>query len=578
MNGNGRPWAILLVLSLPVFIGALDLTIVSAILPEVINQLHLPIDSKFDDATWAVSGYLLAYTISMTFMGRISDIVGRRWVYIVSLLIFMFGSWFVTVAHTWPADWYLRVFRFFNSDPDARVPALEMRQLNMIILGRVIQAFGAGAMVPVTMALVGDMFEADKRARPLGFVGAIDTAGWVLGHLYGGAMVKFFDINGQSIVDFFDSLSIGISHPDWRTLFILNIPLSLIALIGALVALRGPQFKVRYGQRFDYLGTALITLALICLSIGVGGTTPESALGASDFGEVAGTTDNNYTVPLLTVSAIAFVLFLLWELRASHPLLDLHLFRHRNYSSSAFTNFCVGFTLAIGLVSVPLVINLRADANQAGAFKDAALVAGLVLSGLTVPMALAAFPSGWLSDRFGFRNVTVTGLAMATVGFIVCSLTWTAEISPWIMALEMSLIGIGLGLTISPVSTALINEVQGGERGVSAALVLILRLVGMTLALSGLTAYALNRVEDRISSLESSVLSDSTARDTAYLEATVAQVNEIFLIGAAFSLLALLVAWQLRGGRVHPKPQPTQSQPAHSDLQTDISTPITVQQ
>lgn len=572
---NKKPWAILAILSLPVFIGALDLTIVSAILPEVINQLHLPIDSKFDDATWAISGYLLAYTISMTFMGRISDIVGRRWVYIISLLIFMFGSWFVTIAHTWPADWYLKVYRWIYPDPDLYTPpSLEMRQLYMIILGRVVQAFGAGAMVPVTLALVGDMFDSEHRARPMGFIGAIDTAGWVLGHLYGGAMVKFFSSNGQDIVDFFGSLGISISHPDWRTLFILNIPLSLIALVGALWALRGPQFKKRYGQRFDYLGTALITMSLIALNIGVGGTTPESAFGASSFEDLASASNSDYTRPLLLGAVVTFALFLLWEMRTRYPLIDLNLFRKRNYGAASFTNFCVGFTLAIGLVSVPLVINLRADAEETGAFKDAALVAGLVLSGLTVPMALAAFPGGWLSDRYGYRNVTVVGMAMAMVGFIICSLTWTADIDPWIMGAEMSIIGIGLGLTISPVTTALINEVKEGERGVSAALVLILRLVGMTLALSGLTAYALNRVEERISELGN--FDDVAARSEAYLDATVAQVNEIFLIGAALSLLALLAAMQLRGGRVHPSQQPTVRSSTRRDLHPDITTPVKV--
>jgi MFS family permease len=196
------------------------------------------------------------------------------------------------------------------------------------------------------------------------------------------------------------------------------------------------------------------------------------------------------------------------------------------------------------------VINLRADSSAQEAFQDAALVAGLVLSGLTVPMALAAFPGGWLSDRFGYRNVTVTGMGLAMVGFILCSLTWTAEISPWIMGGEMIVIGIGLGLTMSPVATALINEVREGERGVSAALVLILRLVGMTLAISGMTSYALYRVEQRISALGS--FDDISARQDAYIDVTVAQVNELFLIGAGVSLLALLVALRLQGGRVHP--------------------------
>lgn len=557
-----RPWGILVILTLPVFIGALDLTIVSAILPDIINQLRLPLDSRFDDASWAVSGYLLAYTISMTFMGRISDIMGRRWVYITCLVIFMFGSWFVTIAHTWPSDWYLNTYRWFYPNPDTHIPpALEIRQLHMIIFGRVIQAFGAGAMVPVTMAVVGDMFPAEKRARPLGFVGAVDTAGWVLGHLYGGAMVKFFGANGDAIVDALGSLGLNLGYPDWRTLFILNIPISLVALVGAWWALRSPEFGHRSGQYLDVLGTALITLALIGLSVGVGGASPESALGADSFEDLSNQSGGDYTIPLLVGAALFFTLFILWELRAKHPLIDLQLFRKRNYSASAFTNFCVGFGLAIGLVSVPLVINIRSSSTSQAAFQDAALIAGLVLSGLTVPMAIAAYPGALLSDRYGFRPVTVSGLFLAVIGFLLCSLTWTADISPWIMTLEIAVIGVGLGLTISPVSTALINEVPVGERGVSAALVLILRLVGMTLAISGLTSYALSRVEQRTRALGH--ITEIKERQAAYLDATVAQINELFLIGAAVSLAALFIALRLHGGRVekgatsdHP-PRPT---------------------
>ena len=561
-----RPWFILAVLALPVFIGALDLTIISAILPEVINQLKLPADTRFDDASWVISGYLLAYTVSMTFTGRLSDLLGRKWIYVICLLVFIFGSWFVAVADGWPADLYLKAYRLIYPDPDTHIPPpQEMRQLYMIILGRVIQALGAGAMVPVTMALVGDLFPRNKRARPLGFIGAIDTAGWVLGHLYGGAMVKFLGANGRQIVDAFARLGVTITTPDWHILFLLNIPLSLAALLGAWWALRGPQFQARVAGRFDFLGTALIVLALTGLSIGLGGASPESTAGAESFEEISGS-QNNATVPLLLLAAAAFVGFILWELKSRHPLIDLNLFRRVNYSVSAFTNFCVGFSLAIGLVSIPLLVNIRAESTSAEAFQNSALIAGLVLSGLTVPMALVAMPGGWLSDRFGYRNVTAGGLALAVLGFLWCSLTWTGDISFWWMAFEIAFVGVGLGLTISPVATALINAAHDDDRGVSAALVLILRLLGMTLAISGLTAFALYRVDVRIAAMP------ELTRSEAYFGATVAQINELFQIGALVSALALLAALKLQGGRVRPDRLAFRRPSAQAEVEPELET------
>src|SRR6185295_9995895 len=99
-----NPWLVLGLISLPVFIGSLDLTIVSAFLPDIVLKLGLPPQSTLDDAAWVISGYLLAYAISMTFMGRVSDLIGRKKVYIACLVVFIIGSIMVATAHEWPTD------------------------------------------------------------------------------------------------------------------------------------------------------------------------------------------------------------------------------------------------------------------------------------------------------------------------------------------------------------------------------------------------------------------------------------------------------------------------------------------
>lgn len=545
---NRRAWMILLVLSLPLFIGSLDLTIISAILPEVMTQLNLPPQTNFDEASWAIGGYLLGYTISMTFTGRLSDILGRRKLYIICMGIFMFGSWFVTIAHKWPADQYLEVYRFIYPNPDTHTPPVaNIRQLNMIIAGRIIQALGAGSMVPVTMAIVSDMFPANRRARPLGVVGAIDTSGWVLGHLYGGVMVKFFGTNGQDIVDFFANLGIQVDYPDWRALFLVNIPLTMISVMAAWLAVRGPQFAPRRDIRFDLIGATLITVALIGLNIGLGGVSPESATAASDFEELGQQANADLTAPLLIVAAIAFLAFIGWERYTKTPLIDLNLFRRWNYSVGAFNNFCAGFSLAIGLVSIPLIINIRAEAATTEAIQTAALRTGLVLSGLTVPMSLAAIPGGWLSDRFGYRVVTGAGMLIAVLGFLFCSLTWQSDTSFTMMAAQVAIIGVGLGITFSPISTGVINEAGDNDRGVAASLVLIMRLVGMSVAVSALTTFALYRVEQRADDMQ--IADTELARNDALFEATVSQVNELFLIGAVVTGLAFFASLKMQGGK-----------------------------
>src|SRR5260221_11367882 len=114
-----RRWLIMVLILIPVFIGALDLTILSAILPEVLTKLNIPIDTNLVTAAWAVTGYLLAYTVSMTVMGRVSDLIGRRSVYLVCLAIFIVGSWWVATAHEFPTALLNQISRQgFHQRPD----------------------------------------------------------------------------------------------------------------------------------------------------------------------------------------------------------------------------------------------------------------------------------------------------------------------------------------------------------------------------------------------------------------------------------------------------------------------------
>ncbi|MCU0486986.1 MAG: MFS transporter [Anaerolineales bacterium] len=159
-----RPAWIIALICLPIFIGALDLTVVSAVLPHVIYDLEIPVQTGLDDAAWVVSGYLLAYSIAMTFMGRLSDLVGRRKTYLLALVIFAIGSYLVAVADSWPANLAYRLaILVAGGRPD---PA--QVSLWTLVAARMIQAFGGGAMVPVGMALAGDLYPAAPARRSAG--------------------------------------------------------------------------------------------------------------------------------------------------------------------------------------------------------------------------------------------------------------------------------------------------------------------------------------------------------------------------------------------------------------------------
>ena len=531
-RAHDHPRLILALVCLPVFIGALDLTIVSAVLPEVIRSLTIEIQ-KLDVAGWVVTGYFVSYAVSMTFMGKVSDLAGRRVVFLACLAVFFVGSWLVAVSPGWPAGVARQVMRLVGDHSGDGFGALYA-----LIFGRVVQAFGAGAMVPVSMALVADLFPPDKRALPLGIVGAVDTAGWVLGHLYGGIMVQFMS---------------------WPYLFWINLPIVLVIFGLTWWGLAGlPAARVQ--GRIDWIGVALISAALILLNIGLG--TPET--GGATMSSTTSTSSSGHSALWILGSAVAFAVFLFSQQRVRDPLLELRIFADRNVSTASAVNLLVGFCIMVGLVSVPIFINVAGGADT----MKAALVTGYLLCAFTVPMALAAIPGGWLSDRAGYRVSVVAGLVVALAGFWMMS-RWKTSMAPQavsllapgpggvssdvggvvFMAAGLALAGIGIGLTIAPIGTAVINGVGEGERGMAAALVIILRLVGMSVSMSSMTAYGLRRttiLSRQMLKPEDALDFEKTAQ--VALDSVTKVTCEIALIALAVAAVAAAVALLLGRG------------------------------
>jgi MFS family permease len=496
-------------ISIPIFIGALDLTVVSAVLPHVVYDLEIPVQTNLDDAAWLVTGYLLAYSVAMTFMGRLSDLYGRRRVYLAALFVFAVGSYLVAVGGGWPTRWLQRGLYLLlqqRSDP-ARIT------LHVLIAARMIQAFGGGAMVPVGMAMVGDLYPEGERARPLGVIAAVDTAGWVVGHLYGGIIVRYYD---------------------WQTIFWLNLPICALGFLLIWRALRGLGEPSRNG-RMDWLGAGLIALSLTALNLGLG--TRAETSGSLQTGPGAGLPD--YAVPMLLGASVLFGLFIWRQARARSPLLPLRLFRRPNYASAGFANFLVGFSLFVAIANVPLFINtLVTPTLQQGAWDS-----GWLLSALTVPMAVAAIPGGWWASKTGYRRPALAGLVLSVIGFGFMS-RWEMDTSYWIMAPHLTLTGIGFGLTLAPLAAAVVDAVGAHERGTASAMVIIFRLVGMTLGVSSMTAYGLERAE-RLSArlLEPGAELLEIAR--VGMRAAEQVVQETFLVAGFVCFLAAVPVWRI---------------------------------
>jgi MFS family permease len=300
---------------------------------------------------------------------------------------------------------------------------------------------------------------------------------------------------------------------------------------------------------------ALLATTLILLNVGLGA--PEPAL------------DGAAAAPLqhgrwwVVGSAVTFAIFLLSQRRIRDPILNLRIFSNRNLSAASGINLLVGFCIMVALVSVPIFINVAGGVPTA----KAALITGYLLCAFTVPMALAAVPGGWLSERIGYRLSVVSGLVVAIVGFWLMS-QWKVEMAAQaiaffdnlrhgpdatqvretgFMAAGLGLAGIGLGLTIAPILTAVVNGVGDQERGMASALVIILRLIGMSISMSSMTAYGLRRttvLSREMIPPEDALDLEKTAR--VALEVVTKITAEIALIAAAVAVVALGAAALLR--------------------------------
>ena len=477
-----RAYAALTAVFAGVFVAADDQTVVVTVLPQIMLDLKLTV-TELDRTSWIITGYLLGYLAAMPFIGRLSDIWGHRNAFVGSLLLFMLGS--VGVALASDIKWLIGL--------------------------RVFQALGAGALVPVAIAIVGDLFPPEGRGTPLGLVGASAEAGGVIGPLWGGVITKYLA---------------------WQWVFWLNIPLCAV-IIGLTLWLlpRSP----RYPARVDYIGGALVTLSLAALTLGLARIDELDALMAMWF----------------ALAAASLALFIMRQRTVADPLLPRAMFRARAFVAANATHLLVGSALIIGMVTIPLMANTLLGETPLGG--------GLMLLRMTVAIPFGAVMGGIACQRLDYRLPAALGLLLAALGFGLMS-GWGLDIAdPWLTA-HLATAGFGFGLLIAPVALAAVNSVGDDARGAAAALITTSRVVGMTLGIAALTAWGTGRFDALVAGIGAPfALPGETAQQAQeriagvqqqLTEAGLTLFSDFFVAAAALCLLALLptafMAWRGR--------------------------------
>ena len=421
---------ILFAVMLGLFLGALDQTIVGPALPTIVTQL-----SGNDYYVWAVTIYLLTSTITVPFWGKGSDIYGRKPVFMLGITIFLIGSALSGLS----------------------------QNMAMLIIFRGIQGVGAGALFPVALAIIGDLFTPAERGKYQGLFGAVFGVAFVAGPLIGGFLTE---------------------NLSWHWIFYVNIPIGIIALIviqRLLPTVRTPSAS----RNFDILGGGIFTVAITLLLIGLTNKGLPDATGAL----------NDWTDPsvggLIIAGLIGCLLFIAAEARAKEPIVPLHLWRSRTYSASMVSTFFAAFAFFGAIVFLPRwfqVVQSFTPTNSG--FAALPLVIGLIGSSIA---------SGLIVARTGRYKWLLVG-SMATLGIGVALMTQLTKDTPLpVLWLWMFIAGLGVGPTFSVFTIVIQNAVPFKELGVATSNLTFFRQIGGSVALAFVgTIFAQSFTDDLI--------------------------------------------------------------------------------
>ena len=382
------------------FMIAIEATIVSTAMPQIVGQLGgLPLYS------WVFAAFLLTQTATTVVFGKLSDLIGRKKVMLVGIAAFLVGSILCGFAWSMPS----------------------------LIVFRLVQGIGAGAVQPTAMTIVGDLYSAHERGKIQGWLASVWAVSAILGPLAGGLIIQYFS---------------------WAWIFWMNLPIGALAAAGFWAFLHEKTARGR--GKIDHLSAGIFTVAIAAIMADL------TALSTSGRLEIGLTT---------LVALVAVVLFVLQERRSPEPMISLELWGRRPIAAANAASLLAGMVM-IGLTTfLPMFVQ--------GVMQKSPLIGGFALSAMVLGWPIGATVGVRGFRRFGVRSVLRVGGALIPLGSLVF-LVLNGESSPILAGLGSLVVGLGMGLS-SSASIILIQEiVSWSERGSVTASYLFARSLGST--------------------------------------------------------------------------------------------------
>jgi EmrB/QacA subfamily drug resistance transporter len=458
------------------FLSALDSNIIGVALPTIVGDL-----GGLNQIAWVGTAYLLTSTAATPLFGKLSDLYGRRQLFQVAIVTFVAGSLACGLA----------------------------QDMGQLVIARGLQGIGGGGLFAMSFTIIGDVVPPRERGRYVGFITSVFAFASVAGPLIGGFIV--------------DNMS-------WRWIFVINVPLGIIAMIVTSSALRLPF--TRQKRKVDILGATLLIASVSAL-----------ILMATWAGEGKYAWTSPVTIALGGASLTLAGVFVWWEARATEPILPLRLFRN-----------------PIVDVVVPMMIVLGSMMFGASSFLPLYLQAvdgvtatqsGLLLLPLMAGVTVASIGSGRITANTGRYKVwPIVGTGLAVAGTVVLA-QLAPGMSRWVIGAGMALIGLGFGMTMPTSTLAVQNSVEQRDLGVASSLVTFFRSLGGAIGLAIFGALFNARiiasgVDEALLRAPSRIQELPVAAQESVIDALADAVAFLFKVSVPVMLVGFALSWFLK--------------------------------
>jgi EmrB/QacA subfamily drug resistance transporter len=403
-------------LMLAMLLAALDQTIVSTALPKIASDFN-----ALDELSWVVTSYLIMSAVTTPLYGKLSDIFGRKVLLTSAVIIFLIGS---------------------------ALSGISQSMIELIIF-RGIQGIGAGGLMTMVFATIGDIVSPRERGKYQGFIGAVFGVSSVVGPLLG-----FFT----------DTLS-------WRWIFYINLPLGLLALIAIATLLHVPTHKREHS--IDYFGAVLLSGAIVTFLL------------AAVWGGSTYAWDSRQIFTLIAAGILFTIEFIWWQGKAKEPLIPLRLFKNYIFAVSSVLSFVSGLAMFAAIIYLPEYLQVVRGYS--------ATVSGLLMLPLVLGLLSASITSGRIISSTGrYRIFPIAGTIITTIGLLLMS-TITVDMPLALLSLWMLITGIGIGLFMQVMTLAVQNAIDHRDLGTATSTVTFFRSMGSSFGASIFGAILVSR-------------------------------------------------------------------------------------